>query len=106
MGGKGNKGRFFFNVDKGNFLPATRMYGARSDHGQVQVPNQTGGIVPPQGGLQTGRYEAPMFTFLFSASTPGFPSIPNNFQDMPFLFNGEGGNTSPGPLAPFPPFTP
>jgi len=105
-GGKGNKGRFRFEIGKGNFLPATRMYRAQSHHGTVLVPNQTGNIVPPQGGLLSGQYSAPMFTFQFPAAAPGFPVIPNNFNIITFLTAGEGGNPSPGPLVPFPPFLP
>jgi len=105
-GGKGNKGRFRFEIGKGNFLPATRVYMAQSRHGTVQVPNQTQAINPPQGGLLSGQYHAPMFTFQFPDAPPGFPIIPQNFDTMPFLVNGEGGSPSNGPLVPFPPTCP
>jgi len=119
--GRGNKGRFRFEIGKGNFQPVTRVYAAYSRHGQAQLPDQTGAIVPPASpqicsdpnapspkltggnGLLSGQYHAPMFTFQFPDAPPGFPSIPNNFNDIPFLVNGEGGNPSAGPLSPQPP---
>ena len=105
-GGRGNKGRFRFEVGKGSFGNRTRVYMAQSHHGTVQVPNQTRKIHPPQGGLIAGQYHAPMFTFQFADAPPGFPIIPSNFDSMPFLTQGEGGNPSAGPLDPFPPFCP
>jgi hypothetical protein len=104
--GRGNKGRFRFEVGKGSFGNRTRVYLAESHHGLVQVPNQHGKIKPPQGGLKSGQYHAPMFTFFFPDAPPGFPIIPQNFDSMPFLTQGEGGNPSAGPLDPFPPFCP
>ncbi len=104
--GRGNKGRFRFEVGKGSFGNRTRVYLAQSHHGMVKVPNQHGTIKPPQGGLISGQYHAPMFTFFFADAPPGFPIIPNNFDSMPFLTQGEGGNPSAGPLDPFPPFCP
>jgi hypothetical protein len=122
--GRGNKGRFRFEIGKGNFQPVTRVYAAYSRHGQAQLPDQTGAIVPPASpqictdpnapspkltggnGLLSGQYHAPMFTFQFPDAPPGFPSIPNNFNDIPFLVNGEGGNPSAGPLSPQPPVCP
>ena len=105
-GGRGNKGRFRFEVGKGSFGNRTRVYMAQSHHGTVKVPNQNGKIKPPQGGLIAGQYHAPMFTFQFADAPPGFPIIPSNFDTMPFLTQGEGGNPSAGPLDPFPPFCP
>jgi hypothetical protein len=105
-GGRGNRGRFRFEVGKGDFGNRTRVYMAQSRHGVVHAPNQHGAINPPQGGLLTGQYHAPMFTFQFFDAPPGFPIVPSNFQDMPFLTQGEGGNPSAGPLSPFPPFLP
>jgi len=106
-GGRGNKGRFRFEVGKGSFGARTRVYVAQTRHGTVQVPNQTQGTIhPPQGGLLSGQYHAPMFTFQFADAPPGFPIIPQNFNSMPFLSSGEGGNLSDGPLIPFPPFCP
>jgi hypothetical protein len=103
---RGNKGRFRFEVGKGNFQPTTRVYLAQSHHGMVKVPNQHGLIKPPQGGLLSGQYHAPMFTFVYPDAPPGFPIIPSNFDNQPFLVQGEGGNPSPGPLVPFPPVCP
>jgi hypothetical protein len=103
--GRGNKGRFRFEVGKGSFGNRTRVYLAQSHHGMVQVANQHGKI-HPKGGLISGQYHAPMFTFFFPDAPPGFPIIPQNFDSMPFLTQGEGGNPSNGPLAPFPPFCP
>ncbi len=105
-GGRGNKGRFRFDVGKGSFGDRTRVYLAQTHHGTVQVPNQHGAIKPPQGGLISGQYHAPMFTFQFADAPPSFPIIPQNFDSMPFLTQGEGGNPSAGPLNPFPPFCP
>ncbi len=106
-GGRGNKGRFRFEVGKGSFGNRTRVYMAQSRHGVVQVPNQTQGTIhPPEGGLVAGQYHAPMFTFQFADAPPGFPIIPLNFDTMPFLTQGEGGNLSRGPLTPFPPVCP
>jgi hypothetical protein len=103
--GKGNKGRFRFDVGKGSFLPATRVYKVQSRHGTVSVPNQTGAI-KPAAGLLSGQFHAPMFTFQFADAAPGFPTMPNNFNTMPFLSVGEEGNPSDGPLNPFPAFQP
>ncbi len=105
-GGKGNKGRFRFEVGKGNFLPVTRVYTAISRHGTIQVPNQIGNIVPPQGGIVSGQYHSPVLTLAFPDAPPGFPNIPNNFDTIPFLINGEGGNLAAGPLSPLPPSAP
>jgi hypothetical protein len=102
---RGNKGRFRFEVGKGNFGNRTRVYLAQSHHGMVQVPNQHGKI-KPKSGLISGQYHAPMFVFQFADAPPGFPIIPQNFDSMPFLTQGEGGNPSAGPLVPFPPFCP
>jgi hypothetical protein len=104
--GRGNKGRFRFEVGKGSFGNRTRLYRAESHHGMVQVPNQNRKIHPTEGGLISGQYRAPMFTFFFADAPPGFPIIPQNFDSMPFLTQGEGGNPSAGPLSPFPPFCP
>jgi hypothetical protein len=120
--GRGNKGRFRFEIGKGSFQPTTRVYAAYSRHGQLQLPNQAGTMPPsPQicvdqdapsfsqtgtNGLLSGQYHAPMFTFQYPDAAPGFPSIPNNFDNQPFLVQGEGGNPSAAPLAPQPPICP
>ena len=102
---KGTTGRFRFQVTKGDFLPTTRAYAAMTHHGTVQLPRQVGNITPANG-LLAGQYQAPMFGFIFPDAPQGFPAIPTNFQTMPFLARGEGGNTAAGPLTPFPPFIP
>jgi hypothetical protein len=104
---RGPAGRFVFEADKSDFQPTTRVYVVQSEHGQVQVPNQVGSIVPPQGGLMSGQYHAPMFGFIYADPVPGFPITPNNFNSQDFLRLGEGGTAgtgvSSGPLIPFPP---
>jgi hypothetical protein len=102
---KGVRGRFRFQVGKGDFLPTTRAYAAMSHHGTVQLKPQVGNITPANG-LLAGQYQAPMFNFIFPDPPQAFPAIPINFNTMPFLAQGEGGNTSAGPLTPFPPFIP
>jgi hypothetical protein len=102
---KGTAGRFRLQVGKGDFLPTTRAYAAITEHGTVQLPPQAGNITPTNG-LVAGQYQAPMFGFIFPDPPQGFPAIPTNFNTMPFLFLGEGGNPSAGPLTPFPPFQP
>jgi hypothetical protein len=102
---KGVAGRFRLQVGKGDFLPTTRAYTAVTHHGTVQLAPQVGNITPANG-LLAGQYQAPMFNFIFPDPPQGFPAIPTNFNTMPFLFVGEGGNPSAGPLTPFPPFTP
>lgn len=102
---KGTKGRWRFTVTKGNFLPVTRAYVAVTRHGTVQLGPQVGNITPANG-LLAGQYLAPMFGFIFNEAVQGFPATPSNFNTIPFLTQGEGGNLSAGPLTPFPPFTP
>jgi hypothetical protein len=102
---KGTRGRFRFQVGKGDFLPTTRAYAAMTRHGTVQLGVQVGNIKPANG-LLAGQYQAPMFNFIFPDPPQGFPAIPINFDTMPFLAQGEGGNTAAGPLTPFPPFIP
>lgn len=109
---RGNKGRFRFEIGKGSFQPTTRMYGAQSRTGTVQLAPEGGtgaiGTIFPANGLLAGQYRAPMFIFQYPDAAPGFPVIPSNFNNQPFLFLGEGGNPngSAGPLIPFPPFQP
>jgi hypothetical protein len=112
VAGRGNRGRFRFEVGKGNFTPVTREILARSHHGQVQLADQAGLNQKSLTGLTTGQYQAPTFEFLVADAPPGFPVSPSNFQDFPFLAKGEAtqsiGGTSLkiGPLAPFPTSTP
>jgi hypothetical protein len=112
LAGRGNRGRFRFEVGAGNFLPVTREILVKSQHGQVQLGNQTGLNHGQLAGLTTGQYQALTFDFLIADAPPGFPVSPANFQDFPFLANGEGtrsvggANLTVGPLTPFPPSVP
>jgi hypothetical protein len=68
---------------------------------------------PTANGLVAGQYLLPNFEFIFAENLVfGDPVVPNNFQDLPFLFCGSGpvdgfGTTSPvaGQLDP-PPWAP
>ncbi|MBV8402358.1 MAG: hypothetical protein JOZ17_27095 [Acetobacteraceae bacterium] len=109
---KGNRGRFIFDVGRGNFLPVTREYRVQTRHGQNQLGPQKGLNNGTLDGLQTGQYQAPNFTFQIADAPVGFPVSPSNFNDFPFLAKGEGtrnlsgANVTIGPLTPFPPSTP
>jgi hypothetical protein len=112
LAGKGNRGRFRFEVGKGNFTPVTREFLAKSQHGQVKLARQVGlnqAVLP---GLTAGQYQAPNFDYLIADAPPGFPVSPSNFGDFPFLQKGEGPQNisgvtlTIGPLAPFPPSKP
>jgi hypothetical protein len=108
VGGRGNKGRFVFDVGAGNFLPVTREFLATTQHGQVTLGAQVGLNGAALEGIDTGQYQAPNFTYQIVDAPPGFPVSPANFNDFPFLVNGEGtrdisGTTlTVGPLTPFP----
>jgi len=110
--GMGNKGRFRFEVGAGNFLPVTREFVVKTQHGQVQLGNQVGLNGATLEGLLAGQYQAPNFTYQIADAPPGFPVSPSNFNDFPFLVNGEGTRTisgatvTIGPLAPLPPSVP
>ena len=113
VAGRGNRGRFRFEVGKGNFLPVTREILARSRHGQVQLPNQSGLNHQALAGLRAGQYQAPTFEFLVADAPPGFPVSPVNFLEFPFLLKGEGTQSIGGTnirrsyrSAPFPPSLP
>jgi hypothetical protein len=109
LAGKGNRGRFRFDVGAGSFLPVTRELLVQSRHGQVTLGNQTGINHSTLGGLTAGQYQAPTFEFLIADAPPGFPVSPANYRDFPFLAKGEGSrllggaNLTIGPLTPFPP---
>jgi hypothetical protein len=112
VAGKGNKGRFIFDVGIGNFLPVTRELLVKTRHGQVQLGKQAGLNKHQFDGLATGQYQAPNFEFQIADAPPGFPVSPSNFNNFPFLVNGEGArsisgdNVTIGPLAPLPPSVP
>ena len=85
--------------NNGAFLPPTRNYRAIS---RTMCAHSTGPGTPchleggaPQtpvaNGLIAGQYLLPNFEFIFPENlTFGQPLIPNNFQDLPFLFCGSG----------------
>ena len=52
---------------------------------------------PQQDGLIPGQYTLPNFEFIFAENLNfGAPLVPNNFQDLPFLFCGSGPINGPG----------
>jgi hypothetical protein len=110
--GKGNRGRFRFEVGIGNFRPVTRELLVKTQHGQVQLGSQRGLNGATLAGLSAGQYQAPTFGFQIPDAPPGFPVSPSNFNNFPFLTNGEGSRTisgenlTIGPLNPFPPSVP
>jgi hypothetical protein len=81
-----------------------REYILRLNSGPLQLPTQANGLP----GLMTGQYFAPMFEYLFGEGTNfGEPMPPFNFNDLGFLFVGEGAagpGGGAGPLRPFPAF--
>jgi hypothetical protein len=81
-----------------------REYILRLNSGPLQLPTQANGLP----GLMTGQYFAPMFEYLFGEGTNfGEPMPPFNFNDLGFLFTGEGAagpGGAKGPLRPFPTF--
>ena len=90
-------GRFRTPVNNnGAFLPPTRYYRAISRTmcgSQGTLCHLDGGAkqVPVANGLIAGQYLLPNFEFIFGENlTFGQPLIPNNFQDLPFLFCGSG----------------
>ena len=108
-------GRFRTPVNNnGAFLPPTRNYRAVSRTMcaiTLTNPFGTDGFTPclpparntaPQAnGLQAGQYLLPNFEFIFSENLVfGDPLVPNNFQDLPFLFCGSGPVDGPGTASP------
>jgi hypothetical protein len=83
------RGRFRFQVSKTTgIFPPTREYQAVSRTGTVVAAN----------GLLTGQYKLPCFDFLFGERTVfGAPTVPNQFDTMPFLAQGCGPITG-GPV--------
>jgi hypothetical protein len=96
-------GRFRTPVNNnGAFLPPTRNYRAIA---RTMCSNQNtlchldGGAAqtPVANGLIAGQYLLPNFEFIFAENlTFGQPLVPNNFQDLPFLFCGSGPLDGPG----------
>lgn len=100
-------GRFRTPVNNnGAFLPPTRNYRAiaRTMCGnQNTLCHLDGGATqtPVANGLIAGQYLLPNFEFIFGENlTFGQPLIPNNFQDLPFLFCGSGPLDGPGTNSP------
>ena len=57
----------------------------------------TSGLMLNQNGLVPGQYTLPNFDFIFAENLNfGTPLVPNNFQDLPFLFCGSGPLGGPG----------
>lgn len=110
--GKGNQGRFRFEVGAGNFQPVTREIIVKTQHGQAQLGGQVGLNQAALAGLTVGQYQAPTFDYLIADAPPGFPMSPSNFKDFPFLAKGEGTRNisgtklTIGPLKPLPPSIP
>ena len=71
--GKGNKGRFRFEIGKGNFLPATRTYQIRSRHGVIDLPPQSGRDNTQITGLKSGQYHFPQFGYQFTDTLRASP---------------------------------
>lgn len=83
------RGRFRFTPSRTTgIFPPTRDYIAMSRTGQLAQAN----------GLMSGQYRLPCFDFLFGERlTHGDPTVPNQFDTMPFLASGCGPITG-GPV--------
>lgn len=91
-------GRFRFRPAAGNFGPFTRDIRVVSRTACVNPTETCASKLPFHQGIQAGQFRAPNFDFIFpEAVRTGDPMVPNNFQDLYFLFCGSG------PLA-LPPF--
>jgi hypothetical protein len=87
------RGRLRFEPSRSTGIwPPTRDYVAKNRTGQVQLPDQAGGLP----GLMSGQYRLPCFDFLF-AERLGFgnPTVPNDFNAVPFLAQGGQPITNP-----------
>ena len=84
--------------NNGAFLPPARNYRAVS---RTMCNGTTGPGMPcmqngrstatAANGLVAGQYSLPNFEFIFAENLVfGQPLVPNNFQDLPFLFCGSG----------------
>ncbi|MFM2067254.1 MAG: hypothetical protein RLZZ584_2163 [Pseudomonadota bacterium] len=102
-------GRFTFKPNAGAYLPATKelrvvsrsmcSVGSMTNNWAVcSMPGDKqvwwGGIATVEthaNGLVAGQYRAPNFEFIFPENTlAGDPTVPGNFQDLPFLYCGSG----------------
>jgi len=91
-------GRFRFIVDALNIAPLAR---------EVQFRTRNGLTNDVANGLVAGQYRFPVDEWIFAENfVLGGPTVPLNFQDMPFLTHGYGplGGTGPvvGQLSPWP----
>ncbi len=85
----------------GVYLPATRMMRAAL----IGAYNAASPLMS-NNGLITGQFALPIFEYLFPENLNlGNPPVPNNFQDFPFLVNGQFAafpGLNVGQLVPFP----
>jgi len=93
----------------GLFLPPTRMYRAVSrtmcadstgPYGQCHAEGNTGRNTYANG-LTAGQFSLPNFEFIFPENLLfGQAVVPNNFQDLPFLYCGSGPLDGPNTSSP------
>ncbi len=93
----------------GLFLPPTRMYRAVS---RTMCADSTGattqchaednsGANTFANGITAGQFSLPNFEFIFAENLMfGQPLVPNNFQDLAFLYCGSGPLDGPGTSSP------
>jgi K319-like protein len=104
----------FRRVDQQGLFPISRQWRARL-HPIFSDPMLADGITPAPvfaaNGLWVMQFTAPVSTFITPENIifgdPNLLAVPQNFQDFPFLAQGEGpwrgnGNTKVGQLTPFP----
>src|SRR4051812_8876093 len=98
------RGRFRFHVLGGQFMPPTRDMIIQSHTGQTPASYPFDPFFPEfpvefANGLGSGQYRLPNFDFIFPENfVLGNPTIPNNFQDFPFLAQGSGPFSGWGPV--------
>jgi hypothetical protein len=100
-------GRFRTPVNNlGAFAPPTRNYRAvartmcSTGQDTICLPGARP-TLPVANGLSAGQYLFPNFEFIFAENlTFGQPLVPNNLQDLPFLFCGSGPLDGPGTASP------
>jgi hypothetical protein len=102
-------GRFRFKPNAGAYLPATKelrvvsrsmcaVGGVSNNWSVCSMPGDKqvwwGGLATIEthaNGLIAGQYRAPNFEFIFPENIlAGDPTVPGNFQDLPFLYCGTG----------------
>lgn len=85
-------GRFRFRPVAGSYGPFTRDIRVVS-RTACRTPSKTCAESLPRyaNGIQAGQYRAPNFEFIFPEPVrTGDPMVPNNFQDLYFLYCGSG----------------